>query len=576
LPYDAILEKLEETDPDLIDEVRGLDSLHDLRNEYPDYVRSEIIDWTPDAPWLESEHTRRDPALSRSIVNLRYNATRGSRPELPRHTELFYGFTDRDPRGPLLEPRFDVVRGHITSRAANLTVSMGDNDRWHEAERPWTNQSISYGMKELHRRLKNSTRVFTVQKEGRPWGRNVAADAFAGRDLRAAQLGAGGESMAPTTERFYGSGPARFAGSDYGPAGELYTDGVRGVDGAHREGAERAPWRHTAGEADLGVQQYGQERGGGRMTFGPGATGGARARAGGSSQDWSESHFARSANRQVLGATMALAARNRAAARSGQLDQAPGPGYAVRGPHGSGLAPARDVGLAYRRVTEDSVRRPGLQDGEAFGPAVGITPAAHPERALRAVSAATTPNDHLANVEAIVTGLREGTAASRRRIASQVVADGTRHLAVEEGVPGARRGLRPGADPGSVSVATDMATYRPAAAEGLEVHTYGTAPPRPEHRAALGRGAYDPATWHRQSEALPVGRSQAPGWRSMTQAQTMLGEAPGRVFGGDVDTGGYGGAAPVGPKSLRAGAWSDSAALTDEVGGFADGVSIGA
>jgi len=85
LPYDALTEKLEETDPDLVSEVRGLDEFHDLEDDYKNYARSEIIDWAPDAPYLESDHPVRDPSTSRSILNLHYNGTRGFSPELPRH-----------------------------------------------------------------------------------------------------------------------------------------------------------------------------------------------------------------------------------------------------------------------------------------------------------------------------------------------------------------------------------------------------------------------------------------------------------------------------------------------------------
>src|SRR5271166_3715596 len=110
---------------------------------------------------------------------------------------------------------------------------MGDNDDHHEAERPWTGQSISYGMKELHRRLKANTKIFTVSKEGRPWSRNSVADEFADGDLRAAQLEAGDEGLDYQTTRGEGfnggAPPARFALGDHGPAANLFSDGARGL-----------------------------------------------------------------------------------------------------------------------------------------------------------------------------------------------------------------------------------------------------------------------------------------------------------------------------------------------------------
>jgi hypothetical protein len=583
MPYDEILFRLEETDPDLVGQVRGYDEFHDVESDYDNYVRSEIVDWTPDAPYLESDQPRRDPAWSRSMLHLRYNGTRGSNPELPRHPELFYGFTGNDPRGADVDnPRFDQVRGHITARAAELTVRMGDNDDFHLAERPWTNQSISYARKEIHRRLKANTKIFTVQKEGRPWSRNYVADEFAASHLRAAGMDAGDESLtyraSDTVEPI--AIPERFAAGDHGPADDLWTGGVRGVDAGHRLGAEVAPWRHTTGEADLGVQRYGQKRGAGRATLGGAAQGGGRLTTAGADQDWTESRRARSTNRQALGATMALAARHRRAIKSGAHDHdgVPGAGLEARAMAGGGLAPSRDVAAMHRLTVEDQARRPAteVQDGEggALGPAAGLTPAAHPERAVRATRAHTSPNAHLTNVGSIVAGLREGTAAGRRRIAGLVVADGARPSGPGEEVSGARRGALPSTDYGRTAYLAEMPLSRAAAAEGLVVHAYGSAAPgRPEQRAALARGAYDAATWQRQHEALPQGRSQAPGqWKSATTGQTTVGDTPDRVFGYDAEVVGAHGAAPTGPKSLRAGGWSDSAGLSDSVGGFSDDI----
>ena len=231
MPHDVLLHKLEETDPELVDEVGGFDEFHDMKDNYNNYVRSEIIDRAPDAPFLESDQTRRDASLSRSMINLRYNGTRGSDPDLPRHPELFYGFTGNDPRGVVNDPRFDQMRGHMTARAAGLTTRMGNNDDYQIAERPWTGQSISYAMKEVHRRQKANTRVFTVQKEGRPWSNNTTYDAAAAGDLRAAAMGAGGESLADRgAGAFVGAAPERVAGGDHGPAEEAWTDGGPGGD----------------------------------------------------------------------------------------------------------------------------------------------------------------------------------------------------------------------------------------------------------------------------------------------------------------------------------------------------------
>ena len=276
---------------------------------------------------------------------------------------------------------------------------------------------------------------------------------------------------------------------------------------------------------------------------------------------------------------MALAARSRRSAKSGRPDQDWAPGYEVRGAPGSGLSPAHNVGRLYRESAEDQARRPATEvqdgDGGRLGSAAGLTPAGHPERAIRAAEASATPNGHLTNVESIVSGLREGTAASRRRIAGEVVADGARHLAAAEAEPGSRRGAVQGADNGRVAGLTAMPLLRAAAAEGLEVHAYrGAPPPRPGEQARTAAGGYDPLTWRAQREAPAIGRSKAPGeFRSHTLDGTTIGDHPDRVFGFVAEVPGSIHGAPTGPKGLRSGDWSDSAGLTDEVGGFGSDMS---
>ena len=176
MPHDTLLKKLEET---YISDDEDNYNYNGSGSKTNDYIRSEIIDWNSDMPFLESDHTRRDPALSRSTLNLKYNGTRGNRPELPRHPELFIGFTGDDPRGVSNDPRLDQIRSHMygdSARANNLIVRMGNNDDYHIAERPWSNQSLSYARKEVQRQVANNTKIFTKSKEGRPWSQNMVVD----------------------------------------------------------------------------------------------------------------------------------------------------------------------------------------------------------------------------------------------------------------------------------------------------------------------------------------------------------------------------------------------------------------
>lgn len=564
IPDDRLLEKLEETDPDLVAEVRGFDELHDVRDDYDDYIRGEIVDWGPDTPFLESDHTRRDPALSRSMLNLRFNGNRGSYADLPRHPEMFIGFTGNDPRGSVNDPRFDQVRGHMTARAAGLTVRMGDNDDFAIADRPWTGQSISYGMKEILRRNKRNTRVFSVQKEGRPFGRNSTADWYAEGRARAELAGGGGESLGDAENGGADAASARFAAGDYAAADGAEGGAVRGVDAA----GDTAPWRHTGVDAELGAERFGAAPAGGR-----GAAPAAGAGHAAFDQAWGGETAARAAARRTLGADMAAAARFLAAARAGGPDQADGPAYEATA-IGAGLAIAADLARVRRHAADD--RAPALAfDAAARG--AGLAPAADAGRARRGALAGAAENAHLTNVGAIVAGLREGTAAGRRRIANEVVAAGARPAALAEAAPGHGRAPAPAADPRRAAQRAAAPLAR-AAAAGLDVHVYGFAAPTADDRRVAHARAGDPGVWRASREALPIGRSRPAGeWRSATQADTRLGDEDGAVFG-RADEGDGRGGAPVGPKTLRPraggdGAWGDNA---DGAWGGDDGLAGGA
>jgi len=326
MPMDALLHKLEETDPSLVDEVRDRDEFRN--DDYDDYARGEIIDWSPDSPVFESDHARRDPALSRTRLNLRYNGTRGTAPDV-RHPDLFIGFTGNDPRGVDNTPRFDLLRDQNTSRLGLLTVRMGDNDDNAVVERPWTAQAFSKGMQERLKRAKRDMKVFTEQKVGSIPGRAFIANPGCARELRALEL--------QNNETLQTAG-ARFSTGDHAPANGIANSGVRGVDSG-RAGSEKAPWRFVGTDTPLGVQKYGSQSGGGRATIGAGAQ---ASRFAPSDQSFATSAKTLSANRRVLGATLAAAARYNVAARSGDVDQRTGPSYEASAT-GTHLMPASDV-----------------------------------------------------------------------------------------------------------------------------------------------------------------------------------------------------------------------------------------
>ena len=158
-----IIRRLEVTDPELVADVAGNDDFSSPDLEYNDYARREIVDWGPSEVYLESDRPRRDPALSRSIVNLRYNGTRGSNPDLPRHPEMYLGFTGNDRRGAVNDPRFDEVRGQYTTRIMNISSRFQESNDSFIADRPWTGPAFVESQKDLHRRLQDSTKKFLLQ-----------------------------------------------------------------------------------------------------------------------------------------------------------------------------------------------------------------------------------------------------------------------------------------------------------------------------------------------------------------------------------------------------------------------------
>ncbi|MDE2105867.1 MAG: hypothetical protein KGL39_52075 [Patescibacteria group bacterium] len=398
-------------------------------------------------------------------------------------------------------PRFDMMRGFITSQAANLEVRMQDSDDNSIAERPWTAQNLSYAKKQVHNRLKDSTKVFTVEKVGRPYGRNVVLDELVQGTHRRVMHGNGREGLQGEGERF-------FAGDQRNAADEA-SDGVRGADrgidrygnakynarldgdltaqrtGQARRGqglpSDEAPWFNAVGDTDLAVQKYSQSTTG-RAVIGPDATGGGRASNTREDQDRQDGEVARSTARQTLGATMAVAAKYGKMSRAGRQDTDYGQSVQAQ-PLGKSAA-QKDVAVAYRS------QQAGLV------------------------------NVHLANTEAIAKGLREGTASAKRKIANQIIAAGARDVALSEGSQPAGRTPVPSGDPARVQKATEMPMATASAAQGLEVQSYRGAVPQQANPMTYGRMD---APFGSQSIRPSLGKSGVPEFISHTQDQTELG-----------------------------------------------------
>jgi len=202
-PNDAILVKLEETDPRLLQTTSNpTGAMYQGRGAgfteeaHKDFAIGAVLDRTPDRPWLAEHETRRDGQLSRSVLNLRYNGTRGSNSDLPRHPDMFLGFTGNDPRGADNTPRFDRMRRQVESRARQLEVRMGisvghdgaPGEAAHQvAERPWTGPALQQARVRGHEWMRARTKVFDTSEWGRATGRNQVTDQMYGARSRRAQ-----------------------------------------------------------------------------------------------------------------------------------------------------------------------------------------------------------------------------------------------------------------------------------------------------------------------------------------------------------------------------------------------------
>lgn len=163
IPYEEILSKLEETDMSMSTEPEI---------NYNNYIRSELVDYSLDKPFLEYDTIKRDGTTSKIALNLRYNGSRGSY-DYPKHPDLFIGFMDADPRGVENLPRMDQYKEQINKRMPNLEIRMGHNSDQHECERPWTNQSLNNCRRDLQTSLKYNTKVFIDELNGRALNNNI-------------------------------------------------------------------------------------------------------------------------------------------------------------------------------------------------------------------------------------------------------------------------------------------------------------------------------------------------------------------------------------------------------------------
>jgi len=110
IPYDEYFRKIQSA------------NMYEEPDQYETYIRGELADFRPDAPYLESDQTR-DPNDrgsgfgSRERLNLRYSGARSEEdPYLPDGTFLDHEFMERDPRGTQNLPDFSAYRAQMEAR----------------------------------------------------------------------------------------------------------------------------------------------------------------------------------------------------------------------------------------------------------------------------------------------------------------------------------------------------------------------------------------------------------------------------------------------------------------------------
>lgn len=149
MPYNMLKEKYERTeiyeDPDSVNQ----------------HLREELKNMRCDEPTLASDFARENN-FSEDRLELRHSGHRtGETPDLEDGT--FLELTGQDPRGVLLDPRFEQAREQIVSRAPQYAFSDSADGSLPEREKPV--QVLREQMRNAFAGVKDRLKIFTTSKD---------------------------------------------------------------------------------------------------------------------------------------------------------------------------------------------------------------------------------------------------------------------------------------------------------------------------------------------------------------------------------------------------------------------------
>ena len=151
--------------PDSMTAIKHEDTAYEEDDQYDNYARKQITDWTGDTNLFEHERPRR-ATHNYGILQLRANGHRGNADwEKP---EIFLGHggvEDRDPRGTTDDPDMQKLRSQHAARQRFIRHTPDHSE--HVTGGGWSESQVIAARQEVFRRNRKDLKVFSRQIDGR-------------------------------------------------------------------------------------------------------------------------------------------------------------------------------------------------------------------------------------------------------------------------------------------------------------------------------------------------------------------------------------------------------------------------